>query len=249
MEKILLIAGCSHAAGSEIDGSEDSADNRRLSFGGQLAIKLGYRPINIACPGYTNASIARSIIKWFEANWTPDAPIEVAVLVAWTESNRIEVPLDDYDSGSTGGLANWFDVTARHFFNIILGYKGETKKEKELCKYFHRFIVENPSYMEIQTITNILLIQNFLKLNKIKYLMCNTMQVYTSNNKHVGYYMNMIDKTKYMGVHSLPNEVFYWKYRNLGYENVNPQFWHLGEEPHHLFAQDLYTFNEENKCL
>jgi hypothetical protein len=36
-EKILLIAGCSHTAGSEIDGSEDSKHNRKHSYGNQLA--------------------------------------------------------------------------------------------------------------------------------------------------------------------------------------------------------------------
>ena len=33
-EKILLIAGCSHTGGSEIDGSQDSKYNRINSFGG-----------------------------------------------------------------------------------------------------------------------------------------------------------------------------------------------------------------------
>ena len=40
MEKIMLIAGCSHAAGSEIDGTEDSVYNRQHSFGALLAVKM-----------------------------------------------------------------------------------------------------------------------------------------------------------------------------------------------------------------
>ena len=39
-EKILLIAGCSHAAGSEIDGKEDSKYNREHSYGALVAKKL-----------------------------------------------------------------------------------------------------------------------------------------------------------------------------------------------------------------
>ena len=35
-EKILLIAGCSHTAGSEIDGNEDSTYNRENSYGGLI---------------------------------------------------------------------------------------------------------------------------------------------------------------------------------------------------------------------
>lgn len=35
-EKIMLVTGCSHAGGSEIDGTEDSAYNREHSFGNVL---------------------------------------------------------------------------------------------------------------------------------------------------------------------------------------------------------------------
>ena len=39
-EKILLIAGCSNAAGSEIDGKEDQQFNRDNSFGALVALSL-----------------------------------------------------------------------------------------------------------------------------------------------------------------------------------------------------------------
>jgi hypothetical protein len=57
-ERVLLIAGCSHAAGSEIDGTEDSIYNRQHSFGNLLAEKLGRRPINIASSAANNQCIA-----------------------------------------------------------------------------------------------------------------------------------------------------------------------------------------------
>ena len=61
-EKIALIAGCSHSAGSEIDGNQDSSYNRDNAFGSVLAKKLGYRPLNISVTGATNSGIARSIL-------------------------------------------------------------------------------------------------------------------------------------------------------------------------------------------
>ena len=63
--KITLIAGCSHSAGSEIDGTEDSKFNRDNAFGSLLSKKLDREPINIAINGGTNATIARSILNWF----------------------------------------------------------------------------------------------------------------------------------------------------------------------------------------
>jgi len=62
-KKIMLIAGCSHTAGSEIDGTEDSKYNRLHSYGGILAEKMGYIPVNIAEPGSTNSTIARSVLQ------------------------------------------------------------------------------------------------------------------------------------------------------------------------------------------
>ena len=71
-EKILLIAGCSHSAGSEIDGKEDSAANRKNSFGGLIAKNLKRRPINISHVGATNSGIARQVINWFEKEYDPE---------------------------------------------------------------------------------------------------------------------------------------------------------------------------------
>ena len=38
---VALIAGCSHTAGFEIDGTEDPEHNRQHSWGNQLAHMLG----------------------------------------------------------------------------------------------------------------------------------------------------------------------------------------------------------------
>ena len=87
----MLIAGCSHAAGSEINGLEDSVYNRQHSFGNLVAFNYGYRPINIAQNGMTNSGITRSILKWIEKFYDP-SKMEVFVLVSWTESTRLEIP-------------------------------------------------------------------------------------------------------------------------------------------------------------
>ena len=50
-EKILLVAGCSHMAGSEIDGNEDSTFNRQHSFGALVAKHLGRKVVHVAQVG------------------------------------------------------------------------------------------------------------------------------------------------------------------------------------------------------
>jgi hypothetical protein len=90
-QKIMLIAGCSHSSGSEIDGNQDSAYNRQNAYGNVLARKMGYTAINMAEPGSTNPTIARSVLQWISEKYDPDT-MELFVLVSWTDSTRMEVP-------------------------------------------------------------------------------------------------------------------------------------------------------------
>ena len=102
-EKILLIAGCSHSTGSEIDGNEDSQYNREHSFGALVAKKLNRKPVSIGQVGATNTGISRQVMQWFHNCYNPDT-MNVNVLVCWTEPTRLEVPSEkerNYQSASS----------------------------------------------------------------------------------------------------------------------------------------------------
>ena len=71
-EKILLVAGCSHMAGSEIDGKEDSTFNRQHSFGALIAKHLGRKVIHVAQVGATNTGISRQVMQWLHKRYDPD---------------------------------------------------------------------------------------------------------------------------------------------------------------------------------
>ena len=247
MEKIMLIAGCSHAAGSEIDGTGDSDYNRHNSFGSKLAMRMGYRPLNIAVAGSTNSAIARSVLKWFEANYNPKK-MKVFVVIAWTDSTRMEIPYDEFVPMPDNDHINWMDVSTHDFFKITLGWEGNPDKpsEKEQINYYHKFILDHEQYLAIQTLNYALQLQYFLNSKKVDYVMCNSMQVYTNHTKQLGYYLSLIDETKYYGIYNT-NQAFYWKYKNEGYTNPKATYWHHDEVPHDLFANELYNFIEDNK--
>lgn len=121
---------------------------------------------------------------------------------------------------------------------------------------------------------NILHTQFYLKSKGIDYMMCNTMNVlpnadgsmnfemYRSfadeeldmtlyrcdDNNGVMFYLDLIDKDKYKDPFD-KEKSFYPYYKNLGYTNEKAKYWHHGEEPHMLYAEELLLFNEENKCL
>jgi len=251
-QRILLIAGCSHTAGSEIDGNEDSSYNREHSFGGIIAEKLSRTAINIAQPGATNAGIARQVMFWFEENYYPEE-MDVNVLVGWSEATRMEIPseiLRNYQTACT--KADWYDQSAESYFKVIIGWDGRGEEEKLAMPLLHRFMVENQKYLEVSTHNTILQLQYFLQAKGIDYMFCNTMPFYclTLNIKShaIKNLARLVDKTKYFKMNH-GNQAFYIKYKNMGHVNKKAKYWHHNEEPHALFAEELLEFNEVNKCL
>lgn len=240
--KKFLIAGCSHAAGAEIDGSQDSFYNREHSFGNQLAGLLGRQPVNISSSGSTNATIARDVLEWCNKNLNDD----LFVLVSWTESSRLEVPVDRiqwYELENAS--ADWFSEHSRPFLRINQGWTGADSWEKDLLPRYQEFIAENLTFMEIYSANLVLQLQYYFKSNNIKYLMTNSMHMF-GNSKQLASYIDKIDKSSYYNC--LDNEQsFYWKYKNLGYTNPKAKYWHHGETPHSLYAKELFDFlNEKN---
>ena len=246
MRKIALIAGCSHSAGSEIDGTVDSRYNRDHSFGNILANKLGYEPINIAISGATNSGIARSIQRWFKEHYD-NMNMEVFAIVSWTEGARLEVPSPslniDYLSANTE--ADWYDTTAGDYYRLNFGWNGNNPEEIAIISQYRRFMIDNPILLESGSIMQILSTQYFLKSLNVEYVMCHTMHLFSPEH-HTNQYVNLVDRTRYYELDASDQTSFYWKYRNLGYTNEKAKYWHHGEEPHRLHAEALYTFIKEN---
>lgn len=238
MGKILLIAGCSHTAGSEIDGTEDSTFNRHHTFGNLLAAKLDCTPVNVATCGATNAGIARSVLEWFASH---DNSNEVTVLIGWTEPSRMEVPWPrrcHYETMNQG--ADWYAPTTSDYLRINSGWPGGNDLERELVPQYQRFMADNSAYLEIQSANYVLQLQYFLRSRNVKYMMCNTMHMFTPSI-HMDFYTSLIDQSCYYNMTD-NTQCFYWKYSNLGYKNTKAKYWHHGEEPHALYAEELYSF-------
>lgn len=250
MQKILLISGCSHTSGSEINGVEDSVYNRQHSFGNQLARKLDRIPINIAQAGSTNSAIARGILNWFRTQYD-SSYMDVRVLASWTESARIEAPRQGYEAAdfqSGNRSVDWFDPSSDFYYRINMGLEGHKPEEKDIFKGFHEFIARNPVFMEIYSAMQVIILQNYLKTNNIKYVMCNAMHMFTTPEPHLDNYLQFVDSSKYYNM--LNNEQsFYIKYKNLGYTNPKAKYWHHNEEPHKLYAEELYNYIGDNKCF
>lgn len=247
--KITLIAGCSHSSGAEIDGSMDSMYNRSNSFGSILSTMLDREAINIAINGSTNQTIARSVLNWFSTQYD-EASMDVVVLISWTEPARLEIPwhtIYHYENDNT--CSSWFDMSSNLYNRVLFGWEGSTMEEKDVMSYFHKFMAEQSVIIETWSANLILQLQYFFKLKNINYLMCNTLHMFTPGDKQIEPLLKHIDTTCYYNLRCTQDEAFYWKYRHMGYINEKAKYWHHGLEPHKLFAEELYNFAKENKCL
>ena len=241
-DKILLIAGCSHTGGSEIDGSQDSAYNRENSYGGVLARKLNRKPVNIAMVAMSNRAIARSVLNWFSKEYDADT-MDVIVLIGWTENIRIDFPNPHaIGYGPANTDTDYYTKINEHFLQINAGWAGGNDYERKVIPYWHEYQATHEYMCELECINTVLQMQYFCKSKNVDYVMTNTMKMFSEDNSHLDFYIEQVDQSKYMDM--LDNDAaFFWHYRNAGYENPKAKYWHHNEEPHRLHAEKLFKFS------
>lgn len=243
-KKVIFIAGCSHAAGSEIDGQEDSFYNRQNSFPTHLSNLLGRFHVHAALVGSTNPTIARTLQEWFAQKYDADT-MDVFVLLAWTDSSRIEIPSDNPKFYHTNNLAvDWFSKSSIEYHRITGGNVNGTPEEQDYIESCLRFMVEHQTYLEIVSANAVLQTQYFLKMHGVKYLMCNTMPMFTTRS-HINFYKTLVHKNHYIDFDN-NDQSFYKKYKDLGYSNQLAKYHHHGEEPHKLYAEYLYNYIKQH---
>lgn len=247
MTRKLLITGCSHAGGFEIDGGFDTASNREKSFGNVLAKKLDRVPFNLGIGGAANGTIARNTLEYLTNSYDRSKD-DIFVLVCWSESIRMEVPIADknhyqlYDDGNLGSAKFYKDNNK--FMMINPGMESTDPYVRFRLPMYKNFIARNTSYLEIYSANLVLMLQNYLKGNNIQYMMCNTMSMFT-DTEHYKLLVDLIDTKCYYNCFN-NDASFFSKYRDLGYVNEKAVYWHHGEEPHRLYADELFKFYSDN---
>jgi hypothetical protein len=245
-ENVLLIAGGSDPAGSELDGTEDSIFNRQNSFGNLLAQKLNYKPVNIAISGSANTGIVRSIIEWFDNEYKLGD--NIFVLVGFADSIRMEAPWHRptwHDKNNPH--VDWFSKTSVDYMRITPALK-KYNDDEDLIEDYQRFMACGESFLQIYCANLILQLQYFLKTKKVPYLLCNTLYMFDKNLKQLEWYFNQFDKERYINFDN-NDEAFYTRYANQGYKNPLAKYFHHGPEPHKLYADYLFEYINEKKLL
>lgn len=246
MANYMLIAGCSHAAGAEIDGNISSVDNRQASFGNQLAKMMDHTPINIARNGSSNSAIHRSVLNWFTLNQDllENKNNNLFVLVNWAESCRMEAPVPNAVGIDQDTCADWADPSFLDSVqvNVMTNPHQVASHEKEQFLTTQRFLVYSPIYTEMLTAKDALSLQYFFKAEGIRYLMTNSGIAFNNiNMKHLKPYLTKIDAKRYY-MYRNNDYGFYEKYLNQGCENPLANYGHHGADAHLSRANDLHNY-------
>ncbi len=240
MERLLVINGCSHSAGSEIpgEGIGDGRECRDRSFGSLLAKKLDRKPVHLALPGGSNEWILRSSLAWVGDNLDKirNKEIDVVFLVHWTGAERWEyrfperpflTPFIDYEH----------DTAYRNFsvgsINNMDGFA------KDIFKVFTRMFAEGREYWSDNKLKNILSLQSFLQVMQIPYWFGNSFDAFIHTKTYLS--MNKLVNRKYYPYFGETPKSYYWLCKNIGFENQDKQnkLWHLGADAHEYYADFL----------
>lgn len=234
----VLVFGDSTSAGCElIPGSEDWEETKQLSFGNQLANKLGIQCINYSWPGGSNDRSLRLL---------PSALLEnpnSLVLFAYTSFDRSETfTLDPalpqvQSEGYTGLGACW---------TIVETNKQHQSLNKLYLQHFCEDARRHNRYKEYNTLLTVqLLCQTYAK-NFFHIFLYNNLILPPDFQEPV---FNAIDKKHvYQFDHA---QAISWQENNVGFGSLNN--WasanrypfcpggHIGQVAHDQFATELYN--------
>lgn len=232
----VLINGCSHSAGSEIEGSGigEGNYNRNNSFGAQLAKRLGVDYTNIAYPGASNDYIARTTMYWLLDN--PQLAKHTLFLIHWTGTDRTEY---FYDSGNTSAfdfIKNAPDTNVAHLHPQHYPDWAPFKWKKNLDVLSNHLFI-NHTQWDINRYNNIIQTQTLLQEHN--YVFRNAFQC-CENKPRYKYYIDKLDKSRFLHWDNA-DESFYDHCTNAGFNTDGQQYWHHKLDAHTYWAEKLFT--------
>jgi len=230
----VLINGCSHSAGSELEGSGigEGNYNRDNCFGAQFAKSLGCTYTNIAYPGGSNDYIARSTMYWILDN--KELAKNTLFLIHWTGTDRTEYFYDEGETSSYDFITHTADKKVAHLHPQHYPDWAPAKWKKNLDVLSTNLFI-NQVHWDINRYNNIISTQELLKSNGYKYIFRNGFQC-CENKPRYQYYIDKIDKENFLHFDNL-QESFYEHCVEGGFDISGQEYWH------HKLAAHTYWSN------
>jgi len=212
---LLLVNGCSHAAGAEIDYEwQDNCYDK--AFGRWCADSLGYDYENLAISGASQDRIIRTTIEWVGKNYKRK---DLFAVIMWSGPSRTEFYRKD------------------DFVNIVPSNDHLYKKEFSNIEYLYYksyVAVQDAFSQDIKFYNNVILLQNYLKYFNIPYVFLNATQAMNSHYSKLDYLDIQVDSTKYYKRHSFPDSYYHMLIKQ-GFklpDHITRGGTHLGADAH-----------------
>lgn len=267
--RILISFGCSHSAGSEIDGVGDSDYNRQNSYGAILTKKFGFdRHINYALCGGSNQRIftlTTQVLSEIINNESKMIPFprkhcEYFFLIGWTGLNRFDLRYSEdndyiyHQCGDAGDMVDPKIIPACAGMNPRL--IDEVDKRRALD---HIHDITDDRIMAEYLASYIFSLQTLFKYHQVEYYMFNAIENFYKtdgfhkdrltpihNGKtHMSWrpgntiIYDNID-TKYYYHPKSRNKNYYRWCLAKGHTNQSNKYWHLGQAAHQDWADHIY---------
>lgn len=236
MFKHVLINGCSHSAGSEIEGSGigEGNYNRDNSFGAQFAKGLNCTYTNIAYPGASNDYIARTTMYWILDN--KELAKETLFLIHWTGTDRTEYFFEQGTTSAFDFIENAPDTNVAHLHPQHFPDWVPQQWHKNIDTLSNHLFINHTTW-DINRYNNIIQTQELLKSYGYKYVFRNAFQC-CENKPRYQYYINKLDKDNFLDWDNA-EESFYEHCINQGFSVEGQQYWHHGLDAHTYWAKKL----------
>lgn len=242
MERVLVINGCSHSAGSEIPGRwiGDGRECRDNSFGALLAKRLDRKPIHLAIPGGSNDWISRTSMSWVGDNFEKikNNELDVLFLVHWTGAERWEYRFSE-SAFETPFVDHDHDTFYR---NLTIGHNQVDSLNdfsKSVYKTFTKMFASSQDFWSDNKMRNVISLQSFLQVMKIPYWFGNAFDSFVQTKTSASM-TKLIDRTYFPYADNIEKS-YYWFCREAGFENQDEKniLWHLGGKAHEYYANFL----------
>lgn len=239
---LLIANGCSHTAGAEIE-YEMQGECYNRAWPKKLSDSIGYKKnINLSISGASDDRVSRTTIECIgklKLNSGFD-PSKLFVVISWPGLYRTETfKIENNERGFWD--KGWMPMVA-----------GNDETYKQQCSrssyiFYKAWLMRlNPTQETIKFYSNVLLLQNFLIANKIKYLFWHACSNVPS--EHESFY-NEINHTRFPFI-----EEKEYSYTNMlhthGFKHSEyAKFGHYGEDAQSWFADFLHKYINKNNLL
>ena len=228
----LVTIGCSHTAGSMIDGRNGTSwFNKQHSFGGVLAKKHGINHYSLGVPGGSNQYIYRSTVRFIN-NFMHNHD-DYIFLIGWTSTNRMEMRYPENSPHTHKVIGDFLDTKYVPFTIGTNPSLYHTNELKQLDKLTPLIFYENQ--LEADWAVYAYTLQHIFRNKNLKYYMFNTCHDLPVNDDNQEI-VDKLDTDLYYKPTDFDNSMLYWAL-NQGFEKTN--CWHLKADGHAAWAEYL----------